>query len=215
MRIAYFGPLRPHSGAAVDYGERLLPRLARAADVGVFVDGIAPASPAIVERCRVHDLREVHYRKLLWTFDLAVYSLANGAEHEYLHEALCEWPGVVVAHGDLEPLFVLHPRLRRAVLECSLAVIVGSLAAAWALRAAAGATPALVVDATTDDSDEPARRLLEIFAEVLAGRECWLAPLLEAACAEMPGFLPAERSAPWRAEIDELVALATRPAAKD
>ncbi len=213
MRIAYFGPLLPRRGAAVEYAERLLPRLARGAEVAVLVDGSAPASPAIAERCRVHDLREVHYRNLLWTFDLAVYSLAQGGEHEYLYEALCEWPGVVVAHGDLDPPFSLHPRLRRAVLERSLAVVADSQEAARRLRAGGGSASVFVVEPPTGEGDEPARRLLEIFAEALPRRELWLASLLETACAEMPGFLPAERSAPWRAEIDELIELAAGPTA--
>lgn len=214
MRIAYFGPLRPSCGAAVEIGERLLPRLARDAEVTVLADGMAPASAAIAERCRVYDLREVHYRKLLWRFDLVVYAVAQGEEPEQLHEALCEWPGVVLAHGDLEPLFALHPRLRRAVLERSLAVVVDSPPAARRLRAGGGSTPVFVVEPPTGEGDEAARRLLEIFAEVLPRRERWLSPLLEAACAEMPGFLPAERSAPWRAEVDELVGLPARPAAR-
>jgi hypothetical protein len=34
-----------------------------------------------------------------------------------------------------------------------------------------------------------------------------LRTLLETACAELPGFVPAHRLAPWRAELDELAGL--------
>ena len=215
MRIAYFSPLRPRSGKIVEYSERLLPELALALEVGVFVDGYVPESPRIRERCRVHDLHAVHYRKLLWQYDVVVYQVAASGPGAYLdayldaymEEPVREWPGIVVLHEADPGERVGARRLCERVLERALAVVAGSAGLEARLREELSYTP-VFAGQPVGDLGALVRAYLRIFDAALTRAGHWLEPLLETACAEIPGFLPGDRSAPWRAEVDELVGLA-------
>lgn len=208
MNVAWFTPAQPLHARARDDVDRLLPVIAREAGITVFGYGESVAGT----RLPVEDLRLVHYRKLLWRYDLVVYALVDDPEHDYLHDALCEWPGVVLAYeDDLEPLFRRAPRVRRAVLEHSLRLGVSSPSLASRIRdespfAAVATLP------VAGALPERARAHLALFAEAIVGRPQWLEPLLETACAELPGWLPGDRRAPWHAAVEELAALGSLPA---
>jgi hypothetical protein len=206
MKIAYFSPLRPRGGPVAEYGERLLPELAQALEVGVCVDGYVPENPRIRERCRVHDLRAVHYRKVLWQYDVVVYQVAAAGPDAYMKEPIREWPGIVVLHEAGAGERVGLRSLSEQTLERALAVVACSAAIEGRLRTELPYTAVFAIE-PAGDLTALVRAHLRLFDATLARAAGWCEPLLEAACAEVPGFLPGERSAPWRAEIDELVGL--------
>jgi hypothetical protein len=208
MRIAVFAPLRPRSGRVVEYSERLLPLLARVLEVGILVDGIEPESSTLRDCCRVHDLRAAHYRKVLWRYDLAVYQVEERRADAYMKEPIREWPGVVVLHEDerggrADSLLPEHD------LEGSLAVVATSATMEVRLRERLPYAFVSAIDPAAGD-DALVAAHLRIFEAALERAGRWVEPLLETACAEIPGFLPGDPSAPWRAEVDELIALAKR-----
>jgi hypothetical protein len=219
MKIAYFSPLRPRSGSIAEYSERLLPELSLTLEVGVFVDGYVPESPRIRERCRVHDLRAMHYRKLLWQYDVVVYQVASSGPEAcpdsylgaypdaYMEEPVREWPGIVVLHEVDPSERVGSPHLCERVLERALAVVAGSAGLEARLRDELSYTAVFACE-PAGDPGALVRAYLRIFDAALTRAGRWLEPLLETACAEIPGFLPGDRSAPWRAQVDELVGLA-------
>ena len=206
MRVGWFTPLRPPHAEARDDVERLLPLIARDAEIGVLAHeaaGPGAAAAGIV----VHDLRGVHYRKLLWRYDLVVYSLADDPAHDYLEDALREWPGLVLAYDDdLEPQFRRRPELRRAVLDASLLLAVGGPAHAARIRLASPFTRVAVLSHEGSIEDR-ARACRALFRDAIRARGQWLEPLLEAACAEIPGRIPGDRLAPWHSSLAELLSV--------
>jgi len=202
VRLAYWTALDPQSRRLGSYAMRLLPELARHAEIGVFVDGDAEAGEAAGVRFR--DGRAEHYRNALADYDACLYDVGPGAAGEWLLEPLRAWPGVIAIHGgDLDAPFAGEPVLRGRVLDRAFGVVAHSGPVAARLRAEQPWTPIAVVDAKTD----PARVAGIYFKLVRHGlaRRPWLESLLEAAAAEIPGFFPGDRSAPWSGEIDELV----------
>jgi hypothetical protein len=201
MRIALFG------SSAAAYADGLAAALVRLAEVGMFVEG--PGAEGATEDCRLHDLTAVHYRNVLFRYDVVVYLLSKSGIGAKMADALCEWPGVaIVIDDDGYDAVAREPRLRRALGERMLAVIVHSRAAAKRLHELW--SPVFEVEPPRDRFDEVAREVLEVCRNALARSEGWLETLLETACAELPGFVPGDRDAPWRAEVDELCELAGR-----
>ena len=212
MRIAYFGPLRPRAGRIAAYGERLLAELAERVEIGVFIEGAGPPSRSITERCRVHDLARVHYRNVLFQYDVVIYSVPGEPIDGAWRAALGEWPGVVVIHeANLETLLSREPDLRRPILETAAALVVHSPALAEWLRSESAPMPVFWLEPPRDDGfDTLAAALLDVCSDALNRGARWVEPLLETACAEIPGFIPGERRVPWRAEVDELARLVDR-----
>jgi hypothetical protein len=206
------GPLPPAAGPVARWGAALVAELARRADVGAFVEGYAPEGP-LPESVRVHDLAAVHWRNSLFEYDLALYELADDPTTDFVHDALCGWPGIVLLHGsDPQTLFARAPRLRRAVLEHSLALVVRTSSLRDRLRATEPWTSLfLLEDRRETVFDGMATDVFAICRAALAGRRSLVEELLETACAEMPGFAPGDVGAPWRAEVDELSSLGTLP----
>jgi len=207
MRIAWFGLSSP--GAAAEYAARLLPALTPHADVGIFVeDG---ASDGGIERSGVHDLSAVHYRNVLFRYDVVVYLLSKAPVGGKMREAFCEWPGVAIVFDDgAHETVGRDPGLRRALRERMLAVIVHSASIAKRLRADDPWISVFELEPPRGGFGELARQIIEVCRKALARSEGWLEALLETACAELPGFTPGDRDAPWRAEVDELSLLASR-----
>ena len=58
MKLAYFSPLLPHRSGISDYSEELLPYLARAAEITLFVDGFQPSNHAVTSRFEICDYQK-------------------------------------------------------------------------------------------------------------------------------------------------------------
>jgi 2-polyprenyl-3-methyl-5-hydroxy-6-metoxy-1,4-benzoquinol methylase/glycosyltransferase involved in cell wall biosynthesis len=100
MKLAYFSPLRPQKSGISDYSEELLPQLAKAAEITLFVDGFQPVNPEITSRFEVCDYRRQRsLLRRLEQFDAVLYHMGN--DHRYhsgILEAMQVRPGVVVLH---------------------------------------------------------------------------------------------------------------------
>ncbi|HJT65085.1 MAG TPA: methyltransferase domain-containing protein [Pyrinomonadaceae bacterium] len=99
-KLAYFSPLRPQASGISDYSEELLPHLANAADITLFVDGFHPVNTDLTSRFEVCDYRRKRsLRRRLEEFDAVVYHMGN--DHRYhagILEAMRKRPGIVVLH---------------------------------------------------------------------------------------------------------------------
>jgi len=214
LKLAHFGPIPPVAGSLARWSEALLPELARRAEVGAFVEGYMP-SDAVRECVRVHDLTAVHWRNEVFVYDLAIYELADDPAADYVHDALSNWPGIVLFQGeDPAALFRRAPRLRRAVLEQSLALVVRTPRLRERLQATEPWTELFLLDRREPAFDALAAELMEICKAALAGRNGWIEELLETACAELPSFAPGDSRAPWRCEVDELSGLGSAERAR-
>jgi 2-polyprenyl-3-methyl-5-hydroxy-6-metoxy-1,4-benzoquinol methylase/glycosyltransferase involved in cell wall biosynthesis len=100
MKLAYFSPLRPQPSGISDYSEELLPYLAKAAEITLFIDGFHPVNPEITSRFEVCDYRRQRsLLRRLDQFDAVVYHMGN--DHRYhsgILEAMQVRPGILVLH---------------------------------------------------------------------------------------------------------------------
>jgi hypothetical protein len=205
MKIAWFAPRAPDPAAAHATG--LVAELATRSDLGIFVEGPASAPSG----CRIHDLEAVHYRNVLFAYDVVVYLVAGGAPSGKTREAFCEWPGVAIVVDDAAYDSIARDRgLRRTLHERMLAVIVHSPSLAERIRGDDPSALVYVAEPPGGDFKALGGRVIDVCSEVLARGRRWLEPLLETACAEIPSFAP-DRDAPWRATVDELSDLVDRP----
>jgi 2-polyprenyl-3-methyl-5-hydroxy-6-metoxy-1,4-benzoquinol methylase/glycosyltransferase involved in cell wall biosynthesis len=100
LRLAYFSPLNPQPSGIADYSEELLPYLAQAAEIDLFVDGFKPTNPEITSSFRVLDYRKTPAAlESLSDYDAVVYHVGN--DHRYhsgIIRALQRHPGIAVFH---------------------------------------------------------------------------------------------------------------------
>src|SRR6185503_6725937 len=105
MKLAYFSPLSPRRSGISDYSEELLPYLAEAADITLFVDGFEPTNEEVVSRFQICDYRkDPDALKQLESFDAILYHMGN--DHRYhtgIFETMVKYPGILVLHD-----FALH-----------------------------------------------------------------------------------------------------------
>src|SRR5437016_6790797 len=105
MKLAYFSPLLPQRSGISDYSEELLPYLARAADITLFVDGFEPSNHKVTSRFEICDYRkQPDLLKRLESFDAVIYHMGN--DHRYhtgIFETMIKYPGILVLHD-----FALH-----------------------------------------------------------------------------------------------------------
>ena len=99
-KLAYFSPLRPQPSGISDYSEELLPHLAKAAEITLFVDGFHPVNSELTSRFEVCDYRRKRsLLRRLQEFDAVVYHMGN--DHRYhsgILDAMQTRPGIVVLH---------------------------------------------------------------------------------------------------------------------
>ena len=99
-KVAYFSPLRPQPSGISDYSEELLPHLAKAAEITLFVDGFHPVNSELTSRFEVCDYRRKRsLLRRLEEFDAVVYHMGN--DHRYhsgILEAMQRQRGIVVLH---------------------------------------------------------------------------------------------------------------------
>ena len=109
MRLAVVTPLNAaHTGVA-DYSRDLLPYLAEAADhaITVFTDRAGAGQAGTGWRARsIADLPA-----MARAFDLIVYQMGNSPAHDFMAEAVWDFPGLLVLHDlSLHYFFARQPR---------------------------------------------------------------------------------------------------------
>ena len=94
-RIAYFGPLPPMRSGVADYSYKLLPYLARLADITLFVADWQVSHP-LAERFTIHPIER--YPLIRQDYDVAIYQMGNSEYHQGFYSMLLRYPGIVVLH---------------------------------------------------------------------------------------------------------------------
>jgi glycosyltransferase involved in cell wall biosynthesis len=152
-RVACFTPLSPVASGISYYSEDLLPVLARAVDVDVFVDGYAPTEGAMLRAAgvRVRDGREFARAQRAAAYEAVIYQMGNSPAHAYMYDLALREPGIVVLHD-----VVLHHlrlwmavnkgRARRREYAEDLARLYGPSGAELARAVLRGQTPATLFD---------------------------------------------------------------------
>jgi glycosyltransferase involved in cell wall biosynthesis len=100
MRIGYFSPLQPEQSGISDYSEELLPALAQAAEIDLFVDGFTPTNHAITSHFNVLDYRkQPALLDTLGRYDTLVCHMGNSHRyHRGIYEVATRFPAIVVFH---------------------------------------------------------------------------------------------------------------------
>jgi len=96
--VACFTPLSPVESGISFYSEELLPVLARALDLDVFVDGYRPANAGALGMVRLRDAREFERAARARPYDAVIYQFGNSPAHAYMYDRALRHPGVVVLH---------------------------------------------------------------------------------------------------------------------
>jgi glycosyltransferase involved in cell wall biosynthesis len=112
-RVACFTPLSPIASGISYYSEDLLPVLARALALDVYVDGYAPAERAPLEAAgvRLRQAREFDRVAARASYDATIYQFGNSPAHAYMYDRALRAPGIVVLHD----VVLHHLRLWMAV----------------------------------------------------------------------------------------------------
>ncbi len=98
MRLAYFTPLPPSKSGIADYNAELLPLLADAADITVFVEKQEEVKANQSQPYRVAHHESFDAAQAKQPFDLIVYHQGNNPYHEYIYERALTTPGLLVLH---------------------------------------------------------------------------------------------------------------------
>ena len=102
MNLAYFSPLGPQRSGISDYGEELLPHLAEAAEITLFVDGFQPLNRELVSRFPIVDYRRQRSQlRELDRYDAVVYHMGN--DHRY-HAGIYDGHATTQWHRGLSRL---------------------------------------------------------------------------------------------------------------
>jgi len=112
-RVAWFTPLPPVESGISLYNQELLPLLATAWNVDVFVDGYRPSAPAETEHLRILPAREFRGRRRREPYAAVVYQMGNSPAHTYMYETALRVPGLLVLHDTLLHHLRLSMLLRR------------------------------------------------------------------------------------------------------
>lgn len=152
-RLAWFTPLPPVRSGVAQYSIELLPGLASAYQIDLFVDGrperfVRP--DADTPAYSAHDFVWKHRRR---PYDLIVYQLGNAPCHDYMWAYLVRYPGLVVLHDgqlhhararsllqqqraeDYRNEFLFnHPAAAADLAELGIAGLLGSLTYLWPMR---------------------------------------------------------------------------------
>jgi glycosyltransferase involved in cell wall biosynthesis/SAM-dependent methyltransferase len=99
MRLAYFTPLPPSKSGIADYNAELLPYLARAAEIAVFVQQEAELlENQGCDDYAVYDVTSFDEIQRKDPFDLCLYHQGNNPYHEYIYDRVIATPGLLVLH---------------------------------------------------------------------------------------------------------------------
>jgi glycosyltransferase involved in cell wall biosynthesis len=97
VRIAIVGPMPPTASGIADYNARLVPALARVAEVDLFTPGAPPPTP-FVDGVRWLPPRALKETTSPWGYDAVVYTVGNSDDHHDLYDLAQEFPGVLWMH---------------------------------------------------------------------------------------------------------------------
>ncbi len=100
-RIAWFTPLRPVESGISLYNEELLPILAAAWAIDVYVDDYRPTHLPETGSLRVRPAREFRAVQRHRPYDAVVYQMGNSPAHAYMYETALEVSGILVLHDTL------------------------------------------------------------------------------------------------------------------
>ncbi len=152
-RVAFLSPLSPVGSGISYYSEDLLPTLARALDLSVFVDGYTPTHAATLHAAgvRLRQGREFAGALRREQFATTIYQLGNSPAHAYMYEWALREPGIAVLHDA-----VLHHlrlwmainggRAQRRRYADELRDLYGAAGEALAREVLRGKTPATLFD---------------------------------------------------------------------
>jgi len=158
-RLAWLTPLPPSTSGIAQYSVELLPRLAPAHEIDVFVN-VRPGRPGrpgppdraagLAPGQTVWSAHDFVWKHLQQPYDLVVYQLGNATCHDYMWGYLARYPGLVALHDgqlhhararcllrqrrddDYRAEFRFnHPRARAGVAELGVAGLLGSLTYLW------------------------------------------------------------------------------------
>jgi glycosyltransferase involved in cell wall biosynthesis len=106
IRLAYFSPLPPARSGIADYSQTLLPHLAKAAELTLFVENREHAPGDLQSQFPIQSLSS--YPKTRRLFDLALYQMGNSTHHDALYPLALRYPGLVVLHDYGLHHFIAH-----------------------------------------------------------------------------------------------------------
>src|SRR5262245_8472652 len=94
--VACFTPLSPVASGISYYSEDVLPVLARALAVEVFVDGYAPTQASALRGAgvRIREGREFERAAREESFAATIYQMGNSPAHAYMHAWALRAPGI-------------------------------------------------------------------------------------------------------------------------
>lgn len=115
-RIAWFSPLRPVESGISLYNEELLPVLARAWRIDVYVDDYTPSHLSATETLRIRPAKAFRDAQRSAPYDAVVYQMGNSPAHAYMYRTALEIPGLLVLHDTVlhHLLLAMLLRARRA-----------------------------------------------------------------------------------------------------
>ena len=152
-RVAFFTPLSPVGSGISYYSEDLLPTLARALDLSVFVDGYTPTRAAELRAAglAIRQGREFARAAREGAFAATIYQLGNSPAHAYMYDASLRQPGIAVLHDAMLHhlrlwMAINGGRSRRRRYADELRELYGAAGASLAREVLRGRTPATLFD---------------------------------------------------------------------
>lgn len=100
-RIAWFTPLPPVESGISLYNQDLLPLLAAAWDLDVYVDGYRPSAPSESNHLHFVQAREFRRKHQRDPYLAVVYQMGNSPAHAYMYQTALEVPGLLVLHDTI------------------------------------------------------------------------------------------------------------------
>ncbi|HEY8601907.1 MAG TPA: glycosyltransferase family 4 protein [Thermomicrobiales bacterium] len=152
-RVAYLTPLSPVGSGISYYSEDLLPTLARALDLSVFVDGYMPTLAAPLRAAGITLRQGREFERALRTapFDATIYQLGNSPAHAYMYDWALREPGIAVLHDAMLHhlrlwMAINGGRARRREYTDELREFYGAAGEALAREVLRGKTPTALFD---------------------------------------------------------------------
>lgn len=112
VRVAIVGPMPPTPSGIADYNARLVPALARKAEVDLFTPG-SPPPGEYAPGVRWLPPRALKETTSPWGYDAVVYTAGNSDDHHDLYDLAQELPGILWLHDVRLPgLYLTYARDR-------------------------------------------------------------------------------------------------------